>query len=66
MKGDAIDFFIEDCRRGGSSGWQYRRGRKWHDFSLRQEVIQRKDNEPITIPVYENEQGILDGDPNEQ
>ena len=26
MKGDTVDFFIEDCREGGESGWQYRRG----------------------------------------
>ena len=26
LKGDTIDFFIEDCRRGGATAWQYRRG----------------------------------------
>ena len=26
LKGDTSDYFIEDCRRGGATGWQYRRG----------------------------------------
>ena len=42
MKGDTIDFFIEECRPGGQSGWQYRREDQWHDFELRRETIERK------------------------
>ena len=34
MKGDTSDYFIEDCRRGGATGWQYRRGENWLDFSV--------------------------------
>ncbi len=29
MKCDTIDYFIEDCRPGGATGWQYRRGQEW-------------------------------------
>src|SRR6185295_16747673 len=32
MKGDTADYFIEDCRPGGESGWEYRRDEKWLDF----------------------------------
>ena len=44
MKGDTSDYFIEDCRRGGATGWQYRRGDNWLDFSVREETISRKSN----------------------
>ena len=62
MKGDTIDYFIEDCRRSKSI-WQYRRGHQWHDFQLREEVIRRKGNDPETIRVYYNNQGMLDREP---
>ena len=26
LKGDTSDYFMEDCRPGGATGWQYRRG----------------------------------------
>lgn len=63
MKGDTVDYFIEDCRPGGETGWQYRRGETWHDFYRRDESIGRKSAEPVVMPVYESPQGILDGDP---
>ena len=44
MKGDTIDYFIEDCRRGGPTGWQYRRIHRWKSFNLREEAIVRKTN----------------------
>ena len=47
MHADTSDFFIEDCRPGGSTGWQYRRGDRWFDFQRRQEVIRRKGDEPL-------------------
>ena len=63
MKGDTIDFFIEDCRPGGENGWQYRRGAEWHDFRLREESIGRKGRDQETLHILENDQGILDSDP---
>jgi len=62
MKGDTVDYFIEDCRAGGETGWQYRRHDQWYDFELREEVLARKGAEPETLLVYENEQGTLVGD----
>ncbi len=53
MKGDTIDYFIEDCRPGGITGWQYRRGQEWRDFELRSEVIARKvEISPRRCAVY--------------
>jgi penicillin amidase len=63
LRGDSADFFIEDCRPGGTTGWQYRRGDAWHDFRLREEVITTKGRPPQKLKIYENDQGILDGDP---
>ena len=65
MKGDTVDYFIEDCRPGGETGWQYRRGTTWHDFELREEAIECKGGEPETLPVYHNSEGILDSVPEE-
>ena len=63
LKGDACDFFVEECRVGGEHGWQYRRDDAWHDFGIREEVIERRGDEPLTMRIYENDIGILDGDP---
>ncbi len=51
MKGDTVDYFIEDCRKA-ESGWQYRRGTTWHDFDCREEPIARKGADPDTLCVY--------------
>lgn len=59
MAADTSDFFVEDCRPGGSTGWQYRRGNTWHDFELRKETIGRKGQEPIELDIYENQLGTL-------
>lgn len=63
MKGDTSDYFIEDCRRGGSTGWQYRRGDSWLDFAVREESIRRKTNGTEQLKIYFNDVGTLDVDP---
>jgi penicillin amidase len=55
---DMIDFRIEECRAG-----KYRRGTTWHLFDIRREVIKTKKGEEIKVDFYENELGILEGDP---
>ena len=65
MKGDTVDFFVEDCRKGGATGWQYRRGTQWHDFELREEVLERKGAEPELLRVYHNRLGTLEATPDE-
>jgi len=66
MKGDTCDYFVEDCRPGGATGWQYRRGNRWYDFHMREEVIHRKGTENEVLLIYENDEGILESDPEEQ
>lgn len=66
MKGDTVDYFVEDCRQGGAVGWQYRRGSTWHDFRLREETLVRKGSDDTTLRVYESPQGTIDGDLDEQ
>lgn len=55
---DQIDFRIEECRDG-----KYRRGAKWVPFAMREEKIITKKGREIIEKVYENEHGILEGDP---
>ncbi len=63
LKGDTSDYFIEDCRSGGTTGWQYRRGSDWLDFEVREEPISRKGSRPEIMRVLYNEQGTLESDP---
>ncbi len=68
MKGDTIDYFIEDVRRGENEQWQYRRGEAdaagaWRDFDVRTETIQRKSGDAVEVNVYHTEIGLLEGDP---
>lgn len=63
MKGDTIDYFIEDCRPGGDSGWQYRRGDDWIDFEVRDEEIAPQSKKSETVRVLYNEVGVLESDP---
>lgn len=65
MKGDTIDFFVEDCRPGGETGWQYRRNDQWLDFEAREETIAPQSRQPDVVTVYENSQGVLESDPEE-
>ncbi len=62
MKGDTVDYFIEDCRRGGETGWQYRRNSTWCDFRVRRETVNGKSIGSVEMPVFENDQGTLEGD----
>jgi penicillin amidase len=66
LHADTSDFFVEECRPGGDSGWQYRRGEQWQDFQVREEVIERKGTQPTTLRVFENAQGTLRWDLTDQ
>ena len=60
---DASDSWIERCRNGCC----YREaGDAWEPFEIRREVIQRRKNTPVEVVFYENEHGVLDGDPNRE
>jgi penicillin amidase len=55
---DAVDSWIEECRDG-----RYRRGLRYVEFSARREEIRQKGAETLYETFYENEHGVLDGDP---
>jgi penicillin amidase len=57
---DVIDHFVEEVKDG-----RYRRGDEWRDFTVREELIRLKKGEPRKVRFYENEHGVLDGDPSE-
>lgn len=63
LKGDTSDCFIEDCRPGGATGWQYRRASDWIDFQVREERLGRKGRGGETMRIYYNPQGTLESDP---
>ncbi|MCK5003985.1 MAG: penicillin acylase family protein [Candidatus Aminicenantes bacterium] len=57
---DAVDSWIEKCK----DGKYYREERdEWIGFKERKEIIMRKKKEDYEVTFYENEHGILDGDP---
>lgn len=55
---DAHDSWIEKCKDG-----KYLKDGQWHSFRVRNETIQRKKGQPVTVTFYENGHGVLDGDP---
>jgi penicillin amidase len=61
---DMVDSWIEDCRdgcyRSGDAGQE-----RWLPFGIRTEVIARKRRPDVTLTFFENEHGVLEGDPRE-
>ena len=55
---DMIDYFIEEVK-----DQKYRRVDKWLPFVVSEEVIKPKKQEPVVIKIYENDHGILEGEP---
>ena len=57
---DAIDSWVEKCK----GGRYYREeGNQWIPFSRRRETILRKKNPPKEVIFFENDHGVLDGNP---
>lgn len=57
---DMLDYRIEECRDGC-----YRRGDEWIPFIVRKEKIGVKKGKAVHYNVYENEHGLLEGDPHD-
>ncbi len=57
---DMIDYFIEEVR-----DQKYRRGHKWLPFKVNEQVIRPKKKEPVVLKIYENEHGLVEGEPRE-
>jgi penicillin amidase len=55
---DNVDSWIEECRDG-----RCRRDGTWAPFRERKEVILRKRKPAVEVVFYENEHGVLSGDP---
>jgi len=55
---DMIDYFIEVVQDK-----KYRRADQWLPFTVREEIIKPKKKDPILLKIYENEHGILEGEP---
>jgi penicillin amidase len=55
---DMLDYRIENCRDGA-----YYRHEGWQPFTVREEEIKVKGKPPVDLSVYENENGLLEGDP---
>jgi penicillin amidase len=58
---DVVDFRIEECREG-----RYRRSDGWKEFHRRSEKITLKGSGQREKVFYENENGILQGDPHKE
>lgn len=58
---DATDSWVETCKEG-----QYLKDGEWHDFEKRKEVIHRKNKDDKVLVFYENDHGVLEGDPFEE
>jgi penicillin amidase len=59
---DAVDSWIEHCR----DGKYFREPDEWIPFRERKEVIRRKKKGPVEVTFYENDHGVLDGDPHQE
>ncbi len=57
---DAIDSWVEKCKDGK---FYREEGDQWVEFTQRKEIIKRKKKDPVEITFYENDHGVLDGDP---
>lgn len=56
---DSTDSWIEQCKNG-----EYlRQPDKWIPFTAREEIIKRKKKDSVKVIFYENEHGVLEGNP---
>ena len=60
--GDSVDSWAERCR----DGCCFRQPEQWVPFRQRKELIRRRRKPPVEVTFYENEHGLLDGDPNQE
>jgi penicillin amidase len=59
---DTVDSWVEHCK----DGKYLKEENNWAPFRQRQEVIRRKHKKTIEMLFYENERGVLDGNPAEE
>ncbi len=56
--GDMMNYRIEEC-----AGGKFRRGNRWLPFDVHREGIDFKKGDEEIVEIYENEHGILEGNP---
>ena len=59
---DGTDSWIEKCK----DGKYFREPDGWVKFIERKEVIKRKKKDPVIVTFYENNHGVLEGNPNQE
>ena len=59
---DSVDFWVEKCK-GGKFQRTHGASKEWVRFRERREIIKRKNHSPMEAVFFENEHGILDGNP---
>jgi len=59
---DSTDSWIEHCKDGSFR----REPDRWLKFSQREEIIKRKKKDPVRVVFYENDHGVLEGNPYEE
>ncbi|MBE9539670.1 MAG: penicillin acylase family protein [Proteobacteria bacterium] len=60
---DSCDSWIEHCKEGK---YYREENNQWISFGQRTELIKRKKGEPLEVVFYENDHGVLDGNPYEE
>jgi len=56
---DGTDSWIEYCK----DGKYLREPERWIQFARREEIIKRKKKNPVKVVFFENDHGVLEGDP---
>ncbi len=56
---DSTDSWVEQCKNGR----YLREPEKWLQFTEREEIIKRKKKDPVNVVFYENDHGVLEGNP---
>jgi penicillin amidase len=58
---DGLDLWVENCKDG-----KYLREGEWLPFRERNETIKRKGKPDVEVTYFENDHGVLDGNPHEE
>lgn len=56
---DSTDSWVEQCKNGR----YLREPEKWLQFNEREETIKRKKKDPVKVVFYQNDHGVLEGNP---
>lgn len=60
---DSVDSWVEECREGKAKRRTGKNKTEWARFRERWETIKRKRKDDHHVTFYENEHGVLDGNP---